>query len=52
MKSRIKRKIKKRPWLYNVGLVFKACDWLTSIQRGEYCWTRCMTFGRITKMRG
>ena len=35
MKARIKRKIQKRPFLYNVGQVFKACDWLTSIQRGN-----------------
>ena len=34
MKARIKRKIQKRPFLYNVGQVFKACDWITSIQRG------------------
>lgn len=35
MKARIKRKIQKRPFLYNVGQVFKACDWLTEIQRGN-----------------
>lgn len=29
MKARIKRKIQKRPYLYNVGQVFKACDYLT-----------------------
>lgn len=40
MKARIKRKIQKRPFLYNVGQVFKACDWITSIQRGNMVWRR------------
>lgn len=49
MKARIKRKIQKRPYLYNVGQVFKACDWLTSIQRGNIVWYRHISFGTITK---
>jgi hypothetical protein len=49
MKARIKRKIQKRPFLYNVGQVFKACDWLIIIQRGKYCWERYCTFGTIIK---
>ena len=49
MKSRIKRKIQKRPYLYNVGQVFKACDWLTSSQRGNIVWHRYYSFGTITK---
>ena len=49
MKARIKRKIQKRPYLYNVGQVFKACDWLTSIQRGNIVWHRYHSFGTITK---
>ena len=48
MKARIKRKIQKRPYLYNVGQVFKACDWLTSIQRGNIVWHRYHSFGTIT----
>lgn len=51
MKARIKRKIKKRPYLYNVGQVFKACDWLIYLQRGEYRWRRYNTFGKIIKER-
>ncbi len=50
MKARIKRKIQKRPFLYNVGQVFKACDWLTSIQRGNIVWYRYHSFGTITKL--
>ena len=49
MKSRIKRKIRKRSWLYNVAQVFKAYKWLSSIQRGEYQWSRYPTFGTIVK---
>ena len=49
MKARIKRKIQTRPFLYNVGQVFKACDWLITIQRGEYRWNRYRTFGTIIK---
>ncbi len=49
MKARIKRKIQKRPFLYNVGQVFKACDWLISIQRGNIVWHRYHSFGTITK---
>lgn len=49
MKARIKRKIQKRPFLYNVGQVFKACDWLTEIQRGNIVWYRNHSFGTITK---
>lgn len=49
MKARIKRKIQKRPFLYNVGQVFKACDWLTSIQRGNIVWYRYHSFGTIIK---
>lgn len=45
MKARIKRKIQKRPFLYNVGQVFKACDWLTSIQRGNMVWRRYRSDG-------
>lgn len=44
-----KRKIQKRPFLYNVGQVFKACDWLTEIQRGNIVWHRYHLFGTITK---
>lgn len=49
MKVRIKRKIQKRPFLYNVGQVFKACDWITSIQRGNMVWRRYRSFGTIIK---
>ena len=49
MKARRKRKIQKRPFLYNVGQVFKACDWLTEIQRGNIDWHRYHSFGTITK---
>lgn len=49
MKARIKRKIQKRPFLYNVGQVFKACDWITSIQRGNIVWHRYRSFGTIIK---
>lgn len=49
MKARIKRKIQKRPFLYNVGQVFKACGWLTSIQRGNMVWHRYRSFGTIIK---
>lgn len=49
MKARIKRKIQKRPYLYNVGQVFKACDRLTEIQRGNIVWHRYYSFGTITK---
>lgn len=41
--------IQKRPFLYNVGQVFKACDWLTEIQRGNIVWHRYHLFGTITK---
>ena len=51
MKARIKRKIQKRPFLYNVGQVFKACDWLTEIQRGNIVWHRYHSFGTITKSK-
>lgn len=49
MKARIKRKIQKRPYLYNVGQVFKACDWLTEIKRGNIVYHRYHSFGTITK---
>lgn len=43
MKSRIKRKIQNHPWLYDVGRVFKACNWVTSIERRGLRWTRSIT---------
>lgn len=49
MKARIKRKIQKRPYLYNVGQVFKACDYLTSIQFINIVWHRYRSSGTITK---
>lgn len=51
MKARIKRKIQKRPWLYDIRQVFKACDWVTVIQRGERQWNRNTIFGTITKRK-
>ena len=51
MKARIKRKIQKRLFLYNVGQVFKACDWLTEIQRGNMAWRRYRSFGTIIKSK-
>ena len=33
----------------NVGQVFKACDWITSIQRGNMVWRRYRSFGTIIK---
>ena len=49
MKTIIKRKIQKTQFLYNVGQVFKACDWLITIQRGNIVWYRHISFGNITK---
>ena len=41
MKARIKRKIQKRPFLYNVGQVFKACDWIITIQCDNMVFREC-----------
>lgn len=55
MKAKYFKKIRsqvkwyKVSYLYNVGQVFKACDWITSIQRGNMVWRRYRSFGTIIK---
>lgn len=49
MKARIKRKIQKKTIPIQCRTSFKACDWLTEIQRGNIVWHRYHSFGTITK---